>query len=108
MKAGNARDYIESVYRERIENLMKEVKEELLEDYVLFLKVKSHYVKIRASSATTYTRLTRLRSACRLARRLFGKPLKELSRDEWEILSSELYSMYSTKDAIVSAIHPLR
>ena len=38
----------------------------------------------------------------------FGKPLKELSRDEWEILSSELYSTYSTKDAIVSAIHPLR
>jgi len=87
---------------------MREVGEELPEDYPLFLKVRSRYVRIRASGTTIYTRLTRLRSACWLARRLFGKPLKELSRDEWEILSSELYSMYSTKDAIVSAIHPLR
>ncbi len=108
MRARDAREYIESMYRKRIENLMNEVKNELPEDYVLFLKVKSHYVKIRASGTTTYTRLTRLRSACWFARRLFGKPLKELTRDEWEILSSELYSRYSTKDAIVSAIHPLR
>ena len=108
MRARDAREYIESVYRERIENLMKEVRNGLQEDYVLFLKVKSHYVKIRASGTTIYTRLTRLRSACWLARRLFGKPLRKLTKDEWEILSSELYSMYSTKDAIVSAIHPLR
>jgi len=39
------REYIESVYRERIENLMKEVRKELQEDYVLFAKVRSHYVK---------------------------------------------------------------
>lgn len=108
MRTGDAREYIESVYRKRIENLMKEVRKELPEDYVLFLKVRSHYVRIKAGGSTAYTRLTRLRSACWLARRLFGKPLKELSRDEWEILSSELYSMYSTKDAIVSAIYPLR
>ncbi len=108
MKVRDAREYLESVYKARIENLMNAVKEELPEDYILFLKVKSHYVKIRASGTTTYTRLTRLRTACWLARRLFGKPLKELTREEWEVLSSELYSMYNTKDAIVSAIHPLR
>ena len=64
MRARDARDYVESVYREFIENLMKEVREELQEDYVLFAKVRSHYVKIRVNDTTTYTRLTRLRSAC--------------------------------------------
>jgi len=78
----DARNYIEFVYKERIENLLKEVRKELPEDYVLFLKVRSHYLKIGASDTTTYTRLTRLRSACWLARRLFGKPLKELTREE--------------------------
>ena len=64
MRTRDAREYIESVYREFIENLMKEVRKELQEDYVLFAKVRSHYVKIRISDTTTYTRLTRLRSAC--------------------------------------------
>ncbi len=31
MRAGDAREYIESVYRERIENLMREIRRELLE-----------------------------------------------------------------------------
>ena len=64
MRVRDARDYIESIYRERVENLLKEVREELPEDYVLLLKVRSHYLRIRASGTTTYTRLTRLRSAC--------------------------------------------
>ena len=62
MRTRDAREYLESVYRVRIENLMKEVREELPEDYILFLKVKNHYVKIGASGTATYTRLTRLRT----------------------------------------------
>ncbi len=31
MRARDAREYIESVYRKRIENLLREVREELLE-----------------------------------------------------------------------------
>lgn len=49
MRARDAREYIESVYRERIENLMREARKELPEDYVLFAKVKSYYVKNRRS-----------------------------------------------------------
>jgi len=71
VRAGDAREYIESVYKKRIENLTREVREELPEDYPLFLKVRSHCVRIKASGTTTYTRLTRLRSACWLARRLY-------------------------------------
>ena len=70
VRARDARAYLESVYRMRTENLMKEVKEELPEGYILFLKVKNHYVKIGASETTTYTRLTKLRTACWFARRL--------------------------------------
>jgi len=55
VRARDARGYIESVYRERVENLMREVREELPEDYVLFLKVRSYYVRIRASGTTIYT-----------------------------------------------------
>ncbi len=58
---------MESVYRVCIENLVKEVRKELLEDYVLFHKVKSYYVKNGASGTTIYTKLTRLRFACWLA-----------------------------------------
>ena len=108
MRARDAREYIESVYRERIENLMREVRKELPEDYVLFSKIRSYYVKIDASGSTIYTRLTKLRSACWFARTLFGKPLRELTRDEWEEFSTELYSRYNSKDSIVGVIHPLR
>ena len=55
VRTRDAREYIESIYRERIENLMKEVRKELQEDYVLFAKVRSHYVKIRVSDTTTHT-----------------------------------------------------
>jgi len=53
VRARDAREYIESIYRERVEDLMREVREELPEDYMLFLKVKTHYVKMRASGTTT-------------------------------------------------------
>ena len=55
MRARDAREFIESVYREFIENLMKEVRKGLQEDYMLFAKVRSHYVRIRVSDTTTYT-----------------------------------------------------
>ncbi len=35
MRARDAREYTKSVYKQRIENLMNEVKEELPEDYIL-------------------------------------------------------------------------
>lgn len=104
----NPEEYIESVYRARIERLLKEIKKEFPEDYRFFVKIKSTYTRKQATGSTTYTRLTRLRTACRVARELFGKPLSKLTRDEWEELSMHLYTMYRTRDAIVSAIHPLR
>jgi len=106
--ATEPRNYLELLYRRRIANLMNEVRKAFPEDYKLFTKIRSYYLKIQASSVTTYTRLTRLRTACKLARKLFGKPLSELEKEEWETLAIQMYSMYRTKDAIVSAIHPLR
>ena len=47
---------------------------------MLFIKVKSYYVKNMVSGTTIYTRLTRLRSACWLVRRLFGKSLSKLTK----------------------------
>ncbi len=106
--AATPRNFIELVYKRRIANLMNEVRKTFPEDYKLFMKIRNYYLKIQASSVTTYTRLTRLRTACKLSRQLFGKPLSQLTKEEWETLSIQMYSMYSTRDAIVSAIHPLR
>ncbi|MCD6488439.1 MAG: hypothetical protein J7K21_04360, partial [Desulfurococcales archaeon] len=98
--ATEPRNYLELLYRRRIANLMNEVRKAFPEDYKLFTKIRSYYLKIQASSVTTYTRLTRLRTACKLARKLFGKPLSELEKEEWETLAIQMYSMYRTKDAI--------
>ena len=72
------------------------------------MKIKSTYTRKQATGSTIYTRLTRLRTACRVARELFGKPLSKLTRDEWEELSMHLYTMYRTRDVIVSAIYLLK
>ena len=108
MRASITTNYIDELHRVRVDNLLKEVREEFPEEYPVFLKIRAYYVKNQASNVTTYSRLTRLRTACRISRQLFGKPLTELTREEWEVLSAHMYSMYSTRDAIVSAIHPLR
>ncbi len=104
----NNENYIEQLYRERIEELLRNARKEFPEDYRLFIKIRAYYTKIQATNLTTYTRLTRLRSACREVRELFRKPLVKLTREEWEIFSEYLYSKYCTRDGIITMIHPLR
>ena len=108
MRTSVARNFIDELYDRRIENLLQEVRDTFREEYPLFIKIRGYYSRIQASNVTTYTRLTRLRTACKVSRQLFRKPLTQLTRDEWETLSMYLYSMYKTRDGIVSAIHPLR
>jgi len=84
-------------YRIRVDNVLKDVGREFPEEYPIFLKIRAYYVKNQASNTTIYTRLTRLRSACRISRQLFGKSLTKLGREEWEALSAHLYSIYNTR-----------
>ena len=86
MRARDTREYIEPVCREFIENLMKEVRKELQEDYMLFAKVRSHYVKIRVSDTTPYTR--GYLDWDLHARSLFGKSLRKLTA-----IASAIYSL---------------
>ena len=87
MKIADARNFIDELYDRRIENLLEEVRRVFPAEYPIFIKIRGHYSRIQASNVTTYTRLTRLRTACRLSRRLFRKPLTQLTRDEWEAVS---------------------
>ena len=101
-------DYIDEEYKRLTQQLLNEVREQYPEEYPYFLKIYTKYIKEKARYATIYSRLTRLRTVCNLARELFGKPLTQLNVEEWEALSAHIYTYYSSRDSIVSVVHPLR
>lgn len=60
MRTSDPISYTNELYREHIDKLLEEVKEEFLEEYQIFLKIRSDYIKTRAANLTIHTRLTRV------------------------------------------------
>ncbi len=95
MRVSATTNYIDEVYRVRVDNLLKAVKEEFPKEYPIFLKIRAYYTKNQASNITVYSRLTRLRTACKIARQLFGKPLTKLTRKSGRC-SQHIYMVSTT------------
>ena len=80
VRASTTSNYIDEIHRIRVDNLLKEVRREFPEEYPTFLKIRAYYVKNQASNTTIYTGLTKLRSACKTSRQLFGKTINKANQ----------------------------